>query len=123
MFARLLANAAALALATVLVPGITLQGGSLTQRAVVIVIVAVIFGVLNALVKPVLKVLSLPLVILTLGLFLWVLNAGMLMLTSWVAGQLGQPWRVTGWLAALLGSVVISVVSAVVGGLLKGEDR
>ncbi|MEL4503408.1 phage holin family protein [Luteococcus sp. H138] len=123
MLTRLLANAAALALATFLVPGIVMQGGSLPQRALVIVVVAVIFGVLNTLVKPILKLLSFPLVILTLGLFLWVVNAGMLMLTSWAATQLGQPWRVTGWMPALIGSMVISVVSALVGGVLKGDER
>ena len=122
MVARFLANAAALAIATALLPGITLSGGDLTNKVLAIAVVAVIFGVLNTLVKPLLKFISLPLVVVTLGLFLWVVNAIMLRATSAVAGQLGQPWHVDGWGAALLGSLVISVISGLVGGALKGDE-
>ena len=122
MVARFLANAAALSIATALLPGITLSGGDLTNKVLAIAVVAVVFGVLNTLVKPLLKFISLPLVVVTLGLFLWVVNAIMLRATSAVAGQLGQPWHVDGWGAALLGSLVISVISGLVGGALKGDE-
>lgn len=123
MLTRLLANAAALAAATALLPGITLTGSSVGHKAVVIIVVACIFGALNALVKPVVKFFSFPLIIITFGLLLWVINAGMLLATSAIADRLGQPWQVDGWGSALLGSVVISVVSALVGGLVKGDEQ
>lgn len=123
MFIRLVANAVALALATWLVPGIRLGEGTTLDRIVTILVVAVLFGVLNSLVKPVLKFFSFPLVIITLGLFLWVVNACMLMLTSWTAGVFDQPWQVSGWGAAFLGSLLISLVSGWVSGVLESRQE
>ncbi|WP_420176647.1 phage holin family protein [Luteococcus sp. OSA5] len=122
MLIRLVANAIALALATALVPGILIEAGPLPQRVLTIIVVAALFGLLNALVKPVLKFFSFPLVVLTLGLFLWVVNACMLMLTSWAAGLFDQPWQVTGWGAAFIGSLLISLVSGAVAGLLQDKE-
>jgi putative membrane protein len=73
--------------------------------------VALVFGVLNASVRPLLKLLSLPFLILTLGLFIFVINALMLMLTGWVSRLLGIGFYVDGFWAALLGGLVVSVVS------------
>lgn len=123
MFARLLANAVALAVATWLVPGISLQGGSTTQRVTSILVVAVIFGLLNALVKPVVKFVSLPFIWLTLGLGLLVINTLFLLLTSAIARSVGQPWHVAGFGSALVGSVIISLVSGAVSGVLQGDER
>ncbi len=124
MLTRLIANAAALAVATLLLPGIHLDAASPGHKAFAIVLVATIFGVLNTLVRPLLKLLTLPAIVLTLGLFLLVVNACMLMLTSWVGRQVGLGWQVDGWLSAIIGSVIISLVSALVGGLLQtGEKR
>ena len=123
MLTRLLANAAALAVATLLLPGIHLAAESPGHQAFAILLVAAIFGVLNSMVKPLVTLVSFPSIVLTLGLFLLVVNACMLMLTSWVGRQVGLAWHVDGWLSAILGSVIISVVSGAVAGLLGGERR
>jgi len=108
---RLLANAVALAVAAWVVGGITLQGSTTGRRILTLLIVAAIFGVVNAVVKPVAKLLSLPFIILTLGLLIFVINALMLMLTSWISGQLDVPFHVSGFGSALLGALVITLVS------------
>lgn len=87
------ANALALWVASALVDGIEVTGQG-SSRVVTLLLVAVLFGVLNALVKPVLKVLSLPLIVVTLGLFLVVVNAVMLSLTSWISGVLDLGFHV-----------------------------
>jgi putative membrane protein len=76
-------------------------------------IVALIFGFVNALIRPIIFLLSLPLEILTLGLFTFVINALMLLLTSWIAQGMGLGFRVDGFLPALLGALIVSVVSFV----------
>ena len=122
MFARLLANAAALIAAAYIVPGIHLDtSGDWTRKALVIGGVALVFGLVNSLVKPIVQLLSLPAVVLTLGLFLLVVNAAMLKLTAYVSAQFGLGFAVDSWLAALLGSIIISLVSGLVSGMLKGD--
>jgi len=103
---RLLINAAALWVTTRVVTGIssTSDGASLFG-------VALVFGVLNVLIKPVLFLVSLPFVILTLGLFTLVLNAVMLLLTAGVSDVLGLGFKVDGFIAAFKGALVVSVVS------------
>ena len=108
---RLLVNAAALWVAALVVEGINLEGDSTTDRLVTVLVVALIFGVVNTVIKPVLKLVTLPLFILTLGLITFVINALMLWLTSWVAGGLDLPFDVDGFWPALLGSLVITFVS------------
>ncbi len=109
---RLFVNALALSAAAWLVPGITLSGGFGD-----VLLVALIFGVVNAVLKPVLLILSLPFLLLTLGLFALVVNAALLGVTAWLLG----PLSVSGFWAALLGSVIISLVTLVLGGALKDE--
>ena len=106
IFWRLLINAAALWAATRIVPGISFDGD---WR--MLFVVALVFGVLNAAVRPILWLMTLPLLILTLGLFTFVLNAAMLWLTSAVSDWLGIGFHVQGFTAAFLGALVISVVS------------
>jgi putative membrane protein len=103
---RVLINAIALWAADALLPGISHEGG-LTG----LLLVAVIFGLLNAIIRPILALLTCPLQVVTLGLFTLVLNAGMLMLLSVVATQLGLDFRVDGWLTALIGGLIVSIVS------------
>ena len=91
---RLVANAAALAVATFLLSGISLTSSSTENKVLTLLIVALIFGVLNALVKPIFKLVTLPVLLLTLGLFLIVINACMLLLTSWVAEKVGLGWEI-----------------------------
>lgn len=103
---RLLINAAALWVATRVVTGI-----SYTGEWPLLLVVALVFGVLNVVVKPLLILLSLPFVVVTLGLFLLVLNAALLLLTSAISGGLGLGFQVDGFVAAFLGGLVVSLVS------------
>ncbi len=84
--------------------------------------VALIFGLVNALIGPILKFLTCPLIILTMGLFTLVINAVLLMLTSWVAGQLGLVFQVAGFWQALAGALIISVVSFVLSVVIGQES-
>jgi putative membrane protein len=104
---RLLINAVALWVAVKLVPGITYSGDLLPLLAV-----ALVFGVVNAFLRPILKLLTLPLIFLTLGLFALVVNGLMLSLTSYLAGALGLPFHVEGCWTAIFGALVVSIVSA-----------
>ncbi|MFE3601521.1 phage holin family protein [Streptomyces sp. NPDC059096] len=108
---KTIANAAALAVAIWLIQNITLTGESTGKKALTLILVALLFGLVNFLVKPVLKLLTLPLFILTLGLFTLVINALMLLLTSWFADKLSLSFHVEGFWTAVLGGLVISVVS------------
>lgn len=109
-------NAVALYVAIWLVPGIDLRGAWTD-----ILWLALIFGLLNALLRPLLKFLTCPLIILTLGLFTLVINTGMLMLTSRIGQSLGFGLSVDGFWQALLGSLVISVVSVIMSLILRDE--
>jgi putative membrane protein len=123
---KLLANAVALAIAAWLISGITIQGATTGRRILTLLIVAAIFGLVNALVKPIVKLLSLPFIILTLGLLIFVINAAMLLLTSWITGKLDVQFHVADfWPAALLGSLVITIVGMLLNAVLpdKAEIR
>jgi putative membrane protein len=117
---RLVANALALALAAWLLPGITVTASTTTKEVLTIVVVAAVFGLVNALVKPIVKFVGCLLIVITLGLMLLVINALMLMLTSWICTQLGVGFHVDGFWTALLGGVILSIVSSVLYSLLGG---
>jgi len=104
---RLLVNAAALWVATRIVPGVTFTGGVLAFLGV-----ALVFGVINATLRPLTKVLTFPLILLTLGLFALVVNGLMLWLTSSLSASLGLGFHVSGFWPAFFGALVVSVVSA-----------
>nr|WP_294693194.1 phage holin family protein [uncultured Friedmanniella sp.] len=108
---RLLANAAALAVATFVLSGISLTAPTTEGKVITLLIVALIFGLLNAVVKPVFTLVTVPLVLLTLGLFLVVINGLMLLLTSWVSTRVDLGWSVAGFGTAILGALIVSVVS------------
>ncbi|MGI8459709.1 MAG: phage holin family protein [Propionibacteriaceae bacterium] len=112
-FLRLLANAGALAVATLLLANITLDASTTGQQVLVLLVVALVFGIVNAIVKPIFTLVTIPFVLLTLGLFLIVINAVMLLVTSWVSGLFDLGWHVEGFGTALLGSIIVSVVSFV----------
>jgi putative membrane protein len=103
---RLLINAAALWVATRTVSGITYTGDGASLFGV-----ALVFGVLNVLIKPILFFLSFPFVVLTLGLFTLVINAVMLRLTAAASDALGLGFAVDGFAAALKGALVVTIVS------------
>ena len=113
LIVRLLINAAALWVAAQIVRGISLDGG-----VVAILIVALIFGIVNAIVRPILAIFTLPAIILTLGLFIFIINALMLMLTDALSNTLS----VDGFGSALLGSLIITVVSWVLSIVLNDKD-
>jgi len=100
-----LINAAALYVAVLVVPNIEFTGEWWK-----LVLVAFIFGLINTFVRPILRIVTLPISVMTLGLFLFVINALMLLLTSAISGELDLGFRVGDFIAALLGSVVISLV-------------
>ncbi|MCX5444772.1 phage holin family protein [Streptomyces nigrescens] len=108
---KTIANAAALAVAIWLLKDITLTGENTGRQILTLILVALIFGLVNFLVKPVVKLLSFPLFILTLGLITLVVNALMLLLTSWLAGKADLAFHVGGFWTALLGGVIISIVA------------
>jgi len=115
---RLLVNAAALYAATRFVDGISFTGSAMALLGV-----ALVFGIVNTMVKPIVSFFSLPAIILTLGLFLLVINAGMLMLTSALSRSLGLGFSVRGFGAALVGSIVVSLTSLVLGAFLEPETK
>ena len=120
---RLLVNAAALWVATQLVPGVTFDGGPLPMLGV-----ALVFGVLNASLRPAAKLLTFPLIIVTLGLFALVINGLMLWLTSSLSSALGLGFHVSGFGAAFWGGLVVSIVSTILSMLAadpprRGDDR
>lgn|SRR5690606_18381059 len=115
---RLLVTAVALWAAVYLVPGIE-HDGPLVQ----LLGVALIFGLVNAIIRPILLTLTCPLVLLTLGLFVFVLNALMLWLTSAVAGEFGLVFRVDGFVPALLGGLVVGIVSTVLNVFVGKEPK
>ena len=115
---RWLINGVALYVAAELVPGIHADGGW-----PVLVFMALIFGLVNALIRPILKFLTCPLIMLTLGLFTLVINALMLQLASWLGRQLGLGFYVRNLWSALLGALVISLVSFVLTMLIGDDDK
>jgi putative membrane protein len=115
---RLLINAAALWVATHVVPGVSHNGTLWSLMAV-----ALVFGALNASVRPLLKLFTFPLLILTLGLFTFVINAFMLMLTSGASNLLNLGFHVAGFGSAFLGALVVSVVSFLLSMFLNDRDR
>lgn len=119
-----LGNALALAAATWLLEGIRLTGRSSADRLVTLVLVALIFGVVNAVVGPVVKLLSLPFILLTLGLLLLVINALLLLLTSRISEWFGLGFHVDGFWTALVGAVIVTVSSWVLEAVLpRGASR
>jgi putative membrane protein len=106
-----IANAGALAVAVWLLDKITLTGDSTGREIATLLLVALVFGLVNAVVKPLVKLLTLPLFIVTLGLFTLVVNALMLLLTSWLADVLDLSFHVEGFWTAVLGGLIISIVS------------
>lgn len=103
-------TAVALWVATALVDGISVDGDTAGRRALALVAVAVIFGLVNAVIKPVIKTLGCAFYVLTLGLIGLVVNALLLWLTSELAGELDLPFHVTGFWPAFWGAIVVGVV-------------
>jgi putative membrane protein len=110
---QLAVNAAALYAAARFVDGISWSGPPLG-----LAVVALVFGVVNSIIKPLVQVLSIPFIFLTLGLFLLVINSLMLLLTSRLSESLGFGFNVSGFGAAFVGALVVSIVSLVLNAML-----
>jgi putative membrane protein len=119
---RAVITAAALAVATALLPGIELGPGSTVKKVATLVVVAVIFGVINAILKPIVKTIGCLFYVLTLGLIGLVVNGLLLWLTSWAAGKLSLPFHITGFWPAFWGAIIVGLVGWLLGILVK-EDR
>ena len=118
LLTRLIVNALALWLATRLVDGISFDG-----QIAFLFIVALVFGAVNTIVKPILMVLTFPFLIVTLGLFLLVLNAAMLWLTGAISDAAGLGFHVGSFKAAFIGGLVVSVVSFVLSLMVGGDSK
>lgn len=106
---RWLLSSAAIAIVAWLLPGIRAGGG--LSGVLTVLVTAAFLGLANAVVKPVLTLLSCPLILLSLGLFLLVINTAMLQLAAWATRAAGYPLQVDGWGAAFVGSLLITVVT------------
>lgn len=111
-------NAAALWVAAYFIPGLSFTGG-----LVQLFLVAAVFGIVNSLVRPLLTVLTCPLIVLTLGLFSLVINALMLLLTGWVSSSWNLGFSVSGFWPAFWGGLVVGLVSMVLSLLFPGTSE
>jgi putative membrane protein len=120
---RLAISALALWITTVIVPGITLSTDSIGEAVLTLVVVAVIFGVVNAVLRPIIKTVGCAFYVLTLGLVAIVVNGALFLLTSWIAGELDLPFHVDDfWPSAVVGAVLVGIVSWVLNALVGDKD-
>jgi putative membrane protein len=108
---RTLVTAVALWVATAVLSGIKLTGSNRGEQALTLLVVAIIFGVVNAFLKPIIKIFGCVFYILTLGLFALVVNALLFLLVSWICTQLKLPFHVDGFWSAFWGAIIVGVVS------------
>lgn len=118
LFIRWLINTLALYLAVRVVPGVTYHGGPTG-----LLLVAALFGLVNAFVRPLLTFLTCPLVLVTLGLFLFVINAMMVLLTGWLSQRFQLGFTVAGFWAAFWAGLLVSVVSLLLSLMVGGEQQ
>ncbi|MET8305299.1 MULTISPECIES: phage holin family protein [unclassified Micromonospora] len=119
---RLATTALAFWLATLLIPGIILESTSAVETVTTLVLVAAIFGVVNAVLQPIIKTVGCGFYLLTLGLIALVVNGLLFLLTSWIADQAGLGFSVDGfWPAAVLGALFVSIVTWILGAVLDRD--
>ncbi|MCL2455510.1 MAG: phage holin family protein [Micrococcales bacterium] len=120
---RIISNGIAIWVATLILPGFTVVGATSTlERVGVYLLVGLIFGIVNAVVKPIVKVLSFPVYILTLGLFTLIVNALMLMLTAWITSATSWGLQIDNFGTAVLGGLIVSVVSFALSAMTKRRE-
>jgi putative membrane protein len=120
---RILVSAAGLGIAAWVVPGIVLTGHDTAAKALTLLIVAVIFGLINTVLKPIIKTVGCAFYLLTLGLIAIVVNGLLLWLTSYIAyNELHRPFHVTGFTAAVEGALIVAVVTWLIHLVLRDED-
>ena len=113
---RWLITSASLFVAAYLVPGIRVEDQNAWK---VFIVMALILGLVNALLRPILGVMSLPLIILTLGIFMLIINGVSFLIAARIAESMGIGFYVDGFWSAFLGSVIVSVVSMILSGIFK----
>ena len=111
MLIRVIVNAIALWITALVVPGIDVGGSNAGHTVLTVLVVAVIFGVVNAVLKPIIKVVGCVFYILTLGLIALVVNALLFLLTDWIGQQFDLPFTIDGFWPAFWGAIVMAVVS------------
>lgn len=120
---KLVISAFAVWIATLVVPGIHLTTHDTTKKVLTLVVVALIFGIVNAVLKPIAKVVGCLAYVVTLGLISVVVNGLLFWLTSWVAGKLKLPFHITGFVAAVLGALIVGIVGWVLSLVLDRDEK
>ena len=119
---KLVVTAAAVWVAALLIPGIHLPTHSTAKKVGALVLVALIFGIINAVLKPIVKTIGCLAYVITFGLISIVVNGLLFWLTSWVAGKLKLPFHITGFVPAVLGALIVGVVGWVLSLILDRRD-
>ncbi|MDS1271696.1 phage holin family protein [Lipingzhangella sp. LS1_29] len=120
---RVVINAVALWAAVYFVQGLDVHAGTLGEEAVVYLVLGLIFGLVNAVIKPIVKTVGCAFYALTLGLIALVVNALLLMLTGWIAGLFNIPFEIAGFWPAFWGAIIVAVVSWLLSLFLGGRDE
>jgi putative membrane protein len=121
---RLVISAVALWISTLVFSGIQLGGDNVVRKIGTLLLVAAIFGIVNAILRPIIKVLGCWAYVLTLGLVALVVNGALFMLTSWIAGKLDLPFHVDAfWPTAVLGALLVSVISWIMNLAVPDRDE
>ncbi|MFC7546351.1 phage holin family protein [Plantactinospora sp. GCM10030261] len=119
---RLAITAVALWIATLIVSGIDVTARTTGGEVATVLVVALIFGIVNAVLKPIIRVVGCVFYLLTLGLFALVVNALLFMLTGWIAERTGLPFAVDGFWPAFWGAIIVAVVSWVISLVVPEPD-
>ena len=121
---RLAISALALWLCTLIISGVHVGGASTIKKIFTLIIIAIIFGAINAVLRPIIKTVGCAFYVLTLGLIALVVNGFLLWLTSWIAGELSLPFHVDNfWPSAVLGALVIGIISFVLNMVVPDDKR
>jgi putative membrane protein len=122
---RLAVSAVALWISTLILSGITISTDSVPKKIGTLLLVAVIFGVVNSIIRPIVKTVGCAFYILTLGLVALIVNGALFLLTSWIAGQVGLPFHVDKFFpTAILGALIVGVISWVLNMVIPdGKDK
>ncbi|MDO5033897.1 MAG: phage holin family protein [Actinomycetaceae bacterium] len=121
---KIIANMVGIWLASLIVPGITLPSSEgILQALGVLAVIAVVFTLVNMIVRPLVKLLSFPIYVLTFGLFALVVNALMFLLTGWMTAQIGFGMEVSGFWAAFLGGLVTAIIASIFGGIQESRSK
>jgi putative membrane protein len=112
---RLIISAVALWITTLLVDGVHVTTDSTGKKVLTLLVVALIFGVVNSILRPIIKTVGCALYALTLGLIALIVNGALFLLTSWISAKLSIPFHVDNFLSAVLGALIVGIVSWVIG--------